>query len=403
MTLLRKLIACLAACGILLLGGGCSVISSLIPTNKQADAADPDTYKAEFKNNWLYGELDSKLQDCYGSLYTALTDGFEEDAEVTISDKKSIGIAVILPHDLTDESEYQKLYTAFSYDNPQFFYVHNTYGLEGYEIDGIPYYNKMVFTYTMDADTRKKAKDRLDRAVQEILSGRPNTTDEYVTELYLHDKLVSACTYDDAAAEAGYESSPDAYNAYSALVKGSAVCEGYSRAMQLLLTKAGIRSTLVVGESISSGEQHMWNLVSVNGSTYHLDATWNDSSDLPRHNYFNVTTAQIELSHRISEGQGSIVSCTATDDNYYHRNGLYFDTYSRQSIAQTIATRIKDGDTLIEMAFAHDKYDNALLFLKSRNAAEEHVEPYLAGSGYTLWEYLIYSEAEEHILCIRKK
>ena len=403
MPLLRKYIACLATCGLLLLCGGCSVISSLIPSDEKPLAADPDVYRGEFKNNWLYGELDSKLQDCYGSLYTSLTDGFKEDTDVTISDKKSIGIEVVLPHSLTDESDYQKLHTAFYYDNPQFFYVHSTYGLEGYEKDGTAYYNKMVFTYTMDAATRKQARDQLDSAVNKILRDRPNTPDEYETELYLYEKLVSACTYDTTAAQAGYDRSPDAYTAYGALVNGTAVCEGYSRALLLLLTKAGIRSTLIVGESISSGEQHMWNLASINGNTYHLDATWNDSNDLPRHNYFNVTTDQIKLSHRISEGQLGIVNCIATKDNYYHRNGLYVNTYSRQSIAQIIATQIKAGDTLIEMAFAPDKYDNALLFLKNRNAAEEHIEPYLVGSGYSLWEYVLYNEADEHILSIQKK
>lgn len=403
MTLLRKLIVCLIACGILLLCGGCSVITSLIPTESQEKPADPDAYRAEYEDHWLYNELDSKLQECYGSLYTALTDGFEEDTTVTISDKETIGIGVLLPRDLKDEEESRKLYTAFFYDNPQFFYVHSTYGLEGYEIDGTSYYNKLVFTYTMEVDARKQADEQLEHAVETILRERPKTSDEYETELYLHERLVADCVYDTAAAKSGYNDSPDAYSAYGALVKGTAVCEGYSRAMQLLLSEAGIRSTLVVGESINSGEQHMWNLVSINGSTYHLDATWNDSDNLPRHNYFNITTAQLALSHRIAEDQFGVVECTATKDNYYHRNGLYIDTYSRQSIAQVIAEQIKQGDTLIELNFAPDKFDNALLFLKSRTAAQEHIEPHLADSGYTLWEYALYSEADEHILCIRKK
>ena len=402
---LRKLAILLLACVLLVGASGCSLLSSLIPSAQPSNIADPNTYINEFKDNWQYGELDSHLQECYGTLYTALTDGFTTDDTVTIADSDdspSIGIAVELPNELTGESDSQTLYTAFFYDNPQFFYINNTYGLEGYEADGRSHYNKLVFTYTMNADARKTAKAKLDKAVETILQGAPQTTDQYEIELYLHNKLAAGCTYDTAAANAGYSTAPNAYTAYGALVDGLAVCEGYSRAMQLLLNKTGITNTLVIGESLSDNEKHMWNLVSINGSYYHLDATWNDSNDLLRHNYFNVTTAQLALSHRIADGQAGIVNCTATKDSYFHRNGLVIDTYSRQTIAQKIAEHIKNGETQVELLFASDKFDNALLFLKNRRAAEEQIEPHLVGSGYTLWEYALYSDADEHILCIRK-
>ncbi len=402
---LRKPAILLLTFAVLVEMSGCSLLSSLIPSAQPSDIADPNVYINEFKDNWQYRELDSRLQECYGTLYTALTDGFDTDDTVTIADtdSASIGIAVELPNELSGESDAQTLYTAFFYDNPQFFYINNTYGLEGYEADGTSRYNKLVFTYTMDADTRKVAKAKLDTAVETILLGAPQTTDHYEIELHLHNKLTAGCTYDTAAANAGYTTAPNAYTAYGALVDGLAVCEGYSRAMQLLLNKAGITNTLVIGESLSDNVKHMWNLVSVNGNLYHLDATWNDSDDLLRHNYFNVTTAQLTLSHRIADGQAGIPNCTATKDNYFYRNGLYIDTYSRQTIAQKIAAHIKNGETQVELLFAPDKFDNALLFLKNRRAAEEQIGPHLAGSGYSLWEYVLYSDADEHILCLRKK
>ncbi len=402
---LRKLAILLLTCTVLVGMNGCSMIGTLIPSLPSRNVADPNTYINEFKNNRQYGTLESRLQECYGTLYTALTDGFGTDDTVTIADNNStsIGITVELPNELADESDSQTLYTAFFYDNPQFFYINNTYGLEGYEADGKSHYNKLVFTYTMDADTRKAAKTKLDQAVETILQKAPQTTDQFEIELYLHNKLTAGCTYDTAAANAGYATAPNAYTAYGALVDGLAVCEGYSRAMQLLLNKAGIANTLVIGESLSDNVKHMWNLVSINGNLYHLDATWNDSDDLPRHNYFNVTTAQITLSHRMADGQAGVANCTATKDNYFYRNDLYIDTYSRQVIAQKIAAHIKNGETQVELLFAPDKFDSALLFLKNRQAAEEQIEPHLAGSGYSLWEYALYSDADEHILCLRKK
>ncbi len=406
MTELRKIAALLIILAMIAGLSGCSFLASLIPTTQTHDIADPNTYIDEFKDHRQYIELESHLKKCYGTLYTALTNGFKTDDTVTIpaaDSRSTIGIAVELPSDLNGESEAKKLYTAFLYDNPQFFYINNVYGLEGYESEGNSYYNKMVLSYTMDADARNEAKVKLDAVVDDILREAPQTTDEYLSELYLHDKVAALCTYDTDAANTDFRSYPHAYTAYGALVRGKAVCEGYSRAMQLLLNRIGIANTLVIGKSLSDGVKHMWNFVSINGSDYHLDVCWNDSSDIIRHNYFNVTTAQLALTHQIDDNQAAIANCTATKDNYFCRNDLFIDTYSRQTIAQKIAAQIKKGETQIELFFASNKFDSALLFLKNRRAAEEQIEPHLAGSGYSLWEYILYSDADEHILCIRKK
>jgi hypothetical protein len=173
--------------------------------------------------------------------------------------------------------------------------------------------------------------------------------------------------------------------------------------MQLLLKQCDIPATLVFGESVEDGEQHMWNIVTINGNDYHLDPTWNDSSDLARHNYFNTTTEQIAISHRIADNQAGITDCTATKDNYYVREGLYIDSYSRQDIAKAIATRIQRGDTSIELFFHKDRFSSALLFLKNSTATKEMVDPYLASVGKSLWKYSLYGESEEHILGLRKE
>ena len=408
MTALRKILTCLLILSLLPGTCGCNILTTLIPDRQREPIADPDAYIDEFKNNRLYNALDRDMQQCYGTLYTALTDGIDDDSTVSLSsgdsDKKTTnGIAIELPCDLADTAQAKTLYNAVTYDNPHFFYLSNVYGLEGYEQDGIARYNKLVLTYTMDTETRLDAKKRLSDTVEDILRDKPQAQDEFETELYLQGRLIEECTYDKAAASAGFDTAPTAYSAYGALVEGKAVCEGYARAMQLLFKHCGIRGTLVFGKSIKSGEQHMWNLVTINGNDYHLDATWNDTENRTRHNYFNVTTQQISLSHHITDGQLGVVNCTATDDNYFVRNGWYINTYSRQHIAQIIAERVKSGATYAELFFAEDKFDSALLFLKNTHAAEEMINPYLADSGLSLWKYSLYGETNEHILCIRKK
>ncbi len=401
----HRLIISILVCCCLLFSAGCTPLTTLI---HQQPTVDATKYIKEYGNHWRYSALDASLQSCYGTIYTVLTDGFSDNNTVTLAKGQADavtthGVSIALPKKLTSQDEAQTIFNAILYDNPQFFYLNNHYGLEGYEKNGQAYYTSMLFTYTMDAASRQAAKQQLDTAVAQIVAQAPDTTDEYLIETHLHDHLVANCTYDTEAAAADFDTHPLAYSAYGALVDGKAVCEGYARAMQLLLTRCGIASTPMLGESIQTGEQHMWNIVTINGENYHLDATWNDSEDTLRHNYFNVTTEQIQLSHRIHTEISPNVPCTAITDNYYHRNGLYIRSYSRQAIATVIANRIKAGDTQIELQFDADKFDNALLFLKNFTAASEQINPLLAGSGYTLWSYRLFGETDEHILCIRKK
>ncbi len=391
----------------------CALLVSLVgcinlPLSNKPPIPDADTYIAAFRDKPYYQALSTDMRTCYGSVYTALTDGFATDETVTITREDGTtqtdnGIRITLPGILANREQAQALYNAVFYDNPHFFYMNNLYGLEGYSKDGKPYYDTLVLTYAMNAAERQDAKTKLDATMDSIIGDMPQATDDYTKEWYLHEQLLSRCTYDTQAAENGFSAHPTAYTAYGALIEGKAVCEGYSRAMQWLLNESGIRCIPVSGESLESGEQHMWNVVTINGNDYHLDATWNDNDDKPRHNYFNVTTAQISLSHRIDDNQPVINTCTATEDNYYVRNGLYIDTYRRQEIAAAIAKQIKAGSTQIELLFAADKFDSAVLFLKSRSAAEEMINPYLADSGLSLWPYTLYGESDEHILWIRKE
>ena len=134
-----------------------------------------------------------------------------------------------------------------------------------------------------------------------------------------------------------------------------AVCEGYSRAMQLLLHENGMECTLVNGYD-HNGAAHMWNLVTVNGHNYHLDVTWNDSSDRLHHSYFNLSTAEILLSHTIADDNIGVDTCTATDANYYHKTGRQINTVHRDDIAKVIAQAIKNGETSVDMRFTKSSF-----------------------------------------------
>ena len=73
--------------------------------------------------------------------------------------------------------------------------------------------------------------------------------------LFFHDYLAANCQYDDTLVYG---------DAYAALINGSAVCQGYSLAMNVLCDEAGITCCAITSDS----QMHMWNLVKIDGEWF---------------------------------------------------------------------------------------------------------------------------------------
>lgn len=130
--------------------------------------------------------------------------------------------------------------------------------------------------------------------------------------LAIHDYIALHTRYDYASVENKTNDNPNMYNAYGALVNGSAVCQGYALAYMDLLREMGVDSYFVSSNNINHG----WNIVNTENGWYYSDVTWDD----PRHNlgdytndgdfmgicmhgYFMNTRAQIKRNHFETEGK----------------------------------------------------------------------------------------------------
>ncbi len=223
-------------------------------------------------------------------------------------------------------------------------------------------------------DDREQAK-LLYEKVQNVLNANVNGRGltEFETEVVLHDYLVNHCTY-----SYGSDKNDNEFRAYGALIEGQAVCNGYAEAMALLLSCAGIENQYVVGvaksgsrsvkqkqENDSSGEEkkenHAWNLVQINGSWYHLDATWDDpvgDKDILSHAYFNLSDELMKRDHTWAEDKYK--KCPDMKWNYFYRNRSYFekavdlDSY----VTRVAMTRSKD---VVECAFSQFEITNTTL------------------------------------------
>lgn len=249
-----------------------------------------------------------------------------------------------------DDTEFSAMFQALSYDNPSLLCMENESHIvmRGAKAYFVPQY------VTDTATCRRQTDDLLEKA-REIVAQADSLPDAYDQELYFHDSICQNTTY--------LTQEDDGYTAYNALVEGRAVCEGYSRALQLLLDMVGIPNYLATGVGVDdngSREGHMWNIVTIDGSNYHVDATWDDldAEDIHHyaHTYFNVTDDYIGVNHEeIAPAENN---CNAVAANYYVQNGMCFSAYDDaclQDMADAAAQSIQDGTYTIEVWFTNEQ------------------------------------------------
>lgn len=117
----------------------------------------------------------------------------------------------------------------------------------------------------------------------------------------LHDYLVLTGQYDTINYNKG--SIPfQSYSAYGALLNRVMVCDGYTKAMTLMLNKIGIKNYYAYG--YANGDSHSWNMVVIKGKNYHVDSTWDDpipnKKNQVLYKYFLISDKQISKDHKIS-------------------------------------------------------------------------------------------------------
>ncbi len=97
----------------------------------------------------------------------------------------------------------------------------------------------------------------------------------------LHDWICDNCRYaDNQYAELGNHTES------SVFMDGVAVCDGYARTYNMLLHEAGLKCWFV------SNRDHSWNVAEIDGNTYHIDTTWDDSAG--SHEWFMRSDAELK-------------------------------------------------------------------------------------------------------------
>ena len=228
-------------------------------------------------------------------------------------------------------------------DHPELFWVMTNfaYSTANYGNRIVQFADDKSSTYLYDVEDIPEMQATLEAKIDQIFAETINPSmSQSEKALALHDWIVENTTYNYAAVEEE-EAHRESWSAYSALVDGTAICEGLSKAYQLLLYRAGINCGLVTGPG------HMWNYVNIDGEWYQTDITWADLDvpNTPLYLFYNQTTDIISKSRSIDRNLNdisvsdlaaminnkiisfnyNIPDCNSTTANWYIQNDLYFE------------------------------------------------------------------------------
>lgn len=221
--------------------------------------------------------------------------------------------------------ELRTVYDLLLSDHPEVFWHGNSYS--GSQRDGIA--TALKPTYSMTGAALDTAKAALEAEVVRLTADLEGKTD-YEKSLLLHDRL---------AAESVYTLEGYHQTAYGALVQGTAVCAGYSRAYQLLMQRAGIPAWYVYGTSMSPWGQevsHAWNLVLLDGEWYYTDVTWDDQTKYTFYAYLNMNSEKMDENHTPTKYVEYLPVATHTCHNYFVINDLYMEQFSVDAVADVM-------------------------------------------------------------------
>ncbi len=284
---------------------------------------------------YAFGRLSEEEQEVYLEILEALLQ-FKENVKLSSCDKELIS----------------RVFQCVLNDHPEIFYV-DGYSYTEYTLGSI--LKKITFTgsYRFSPEEVVEKQRQIDSYVNQCLAGMPENADEYEKVKYVYEYLIHHTDYDAAA--------KDSQNICSVFLEQKSVCQGYAKATQYLLNRAGVFATLVLGRVVG-GEGHAWNLVRIDGEYYYVDTTWGDASyqavgggDYPvekiptiNYDYLCVTTEQMEQTHT-RENVVEMPECTSMDANFYVREGVYFTDFDEEKIEKIFTDSYERGDTYVTL------------------------------------------------------
>jgi len=362
---MKKLFITLMVCILFTLGVTIITSSDFYYNEVVKDIPIDDVYINDLQINTSTYHYE-KLTDREKRIYRTIANGVMNlDENIILEVTKSNNYSTI-------KDEIEIALNAFFADHPEVFYINDKYEISFVDTLVIKTI-KLKLSYISDnMEEINNMKEELYCEIDNINSKLINCKNDYEKELLIHDliaKDVTYFTYDN------YEDIPNIkHTAYGALVDKSAVCDGITKAFQIVLSENSIDSVFVTGSS--EGVPHAWCKVKLEDDYYNVDLTSDkaiNSSDksLVIHSYFNITDEEVSKTHTFDNNL-NLPSATATKYNYYIHNDYtisYFDSfqYELEQIIESQASKTLLEFNVVGITEAPAKMVEALYNLNFNN------------------------------------
>lgn len=269
-----------------------------------------------------------------GYYYGRLNDEQKKLYRVMLSGIESMTKEIKLP--LKPTNEISLIFNSILLDNPMIFYVTSfSQGSDLYKqkcviMPDYKYAKSFVRQHT------NLIRDYL-RAFN-VVKGKSDVD----KEIYVHDYCLNNFLYDN-------NFNDYSYSVLGLVLNNTAVCEGISKFVKLALDYLGVNSLVVHGRAKNPAyddtmEMHAWNIVEVEGKTYHLDVTFDMSlkNKVNRYDYFNLADEDIKKEHTIIN---TLPPCTTVGNDYLSANSMV--TYTPVELEKYIGNALMHGQKTI--------------------------------------------------------
>jgi hypothetical protein len=232
----------------------------------------------------------------------------------------------------------------------------------------------VIVNYRYTKEEVDDYRSRMQPVIDGYLEAMEACSDDYEKSRVLYERLVENVEYD--------LDSENNQNILSVFLGGKTVCQGYACAAQYLLGQEGIESAIVTGSG--QGQAHAWNLVKLDGDYYYMDVTWGATDytgavNIQKHGinygYLNITTEELLQNHS-PQVDFPLEECKEVQDNYYVREGLFFDSWDAEAIGQKLTEAFTGGAESATL-----KFSQASLFEQAKQylVDDQHITDYCPG------------------------
>jgi len=198
-------------------------------------------------------------------------------------------------------------------------------------------------------------------------SHKTNKSD-YEKVIYVHDYFLNIFKYD-------FNFNPYSFTVLGLVLNNTGVCEGIAKYAKLIFDYIGIKSLIVLGKAKNPAfedkmENHAWNIVKVDGNSYHLDITFDmtikDKNN--RYDYFLINDEDIKKDHIITD---KVPACTSRGKDYYSINKMTVNNMSELDLY--IKKAITQGNKNIVVKIMNVKFSDSIVNNIVNNAQRHYV------------------------------